>query len=123
MSRDQIAAATYEAGRQFNLMKGEFGVLDADQVTATDKRINEAIKLMAEIDKIVQTVHSPEERQLQFKLLKQRVDNANLGTVCDKRELEAAFSGSKINFFNAAGIVINDWTKDISKKVIDYLYN
>ncbi len=123
MSRDQIAAATYEAGRQFNLMKGEFGVLDVDQVNATDKRINEAIELMSEIDHIVQVEQNLEKRRQMLMQLKQRVDQTNLGTVCDKSELDAAFTGSKINYFKAASLVIKDWTKDLNKRVIDYIHN
>jgi hypothetical protein len=59
MNRDQIVSATYEAGRQMNLIKGEFGVLDGEVVDATDRRIARAVELMAKIDQIVQTVHDP----------------------------------------------------------------
>ena len=123
LSRDQIANATYEAGRQFNQMKGEFGVLDMNQVNATDKRINEAVELMSEIDRIVQTEQNLEKRKQELMQLKQRIDQANLGTVCDKSELDAAFTGSKINYLKAASLVIKDWMKDINKKVIDYLHS
>ena len=112
MSRDEIAAATYEAGRQFNLMKGEFGVLDAKQVEATDKRIAVAVELMHEIDRIVQLEKDPEERSRQLRELKQRVDNANLSTVCDKRELEVPMRGPTINVLQAAAMVVGDWWRE-----------
>ena len=119
MNRDEIASATYEAGRQLNLMKGEFGVLDASQVMATDKRINHAVELMGEIDHIVQTVTDPTERQAQFFKLKSSLDNANLSTVCDKRELEIPMHGPTINVFQAAGSVISGWWRDRARMLRD----
>jgi len=121
MSRDQIVEATYEAGRQLNLMKGEYGVLDQNQVLETDQRITEAMLLMGEIDRIVVSEQNPLERRKQFRLLKERVDNANLGTVCDKRELEASLSGTKINYFKAAQIVIGDWSQEMQRRVTKYM--
>ena len=112
MNRDQIVSATYEAGRQMNLIKGEFGVLDGEVVDATDQRIARAVELMAKIDQIVQTVHDPVERQHYLNDLKHQVDNANLSTVCDKRELEIPLHGSTINLFQAAASVVGDWWRD-----------
>jgi len=112
MNRDQIAAATYEAGRQLNLMKGEFGVLKPEQVRATDERITQAVALMDEIDRIVQTVKDPDARQTELTALKRHVDNANLSTVCDKRELEIPMRGPTINLMQAAASVVSDWWRD-----------
>jgi tRNA(Leu) C34 or U34 (ribose-2'-O)-methylase TrmL len=44
--------------------------------------------------------------------LKHQVDNANLSTVCDKRELEIPMHGSTINLFQAAASVVGDWWRD-----------
>jgi B12-binding domain/radical SAM domain protein len=115
MNRDQIADATYEAGRQLNLMKGEFGVLKPAQVEATDKRISRAVELMGEIDRIVQTVPEGEQRQHHINELKHHVDDANLSTVCDKRELEIPMSGPSINLIQAAASVMSDWWHDRAK--------
>jgi len=115
MNRDQIADATYEAGRQLNLMKGEFGVLKPAQVEATDKRISRAVELMGEIDRIVQTVPEGEQRQFHINELKHHVDDANLSTVCDKRELEIPMSGPSINLIQAAASVMSDWWHDRAK--------
>ncbi|MHB8933013.1 MAG: TIGR04190 family B12-binding domain/radical SAM domain protein [Bellilinea sp.] len=119
MNRDQIANATYEAGRRMNLMKGEFGVLDAAQVQATDQRIAQAVELMGEIDRIVQTVKNPAERQVHLNELKHNVDNANLSTVCDKRELEIPMRGPTINLFQAAASVLGSWWRDRSRTLRD----
>lgn len=115
MNRNQIADATYEAGRQLNLMKGEFGVLKPAQVEATDKRISRAVELMGEIDRIVQTVPDGEQRQHHINELKHHVDNANLSTVCDKRELEIPMNGPSINLIQAAASVVGDWWHDRAK--------
>ena len=115
MNRDTIANATYEAGRQLNLMKGEFGVLKAAQVQATDKRITRAVELMGEIDRIVQTVPEGEQRQQHLNDLKHHVDDANLSTVCDKRELEIPMHGPAINLVQAAASVLGDWWHDRAK--------
>ena len=112
MNRDQIVAATYEAGRRMNQIKGEFGVIDPEVAEATDRRIAHASQLIAEIDKIVAGVSDPLERQRQLTNLKHRVDNANLSTVCDKRELEVAMRGTRINMLQAAALVVSDWWRD-----------
>ncbi len=112
MNRDQIVAATYEAGRQLNLLKGEYGVLDANLVKATDERIAHATRLLGEIDLIVQTIPEGEERHEKLNQLKKRVDDANLSTVCDKRELEIPLRGGTINLLQAAATVVSDWWKE-----------
>ncbi|HZW04064.1 MAG TPA: TIGR04190 family B12-binding domain/radical SAM domain protein [Anaerolineaceae bacterium] len=116
MNRDQIVDATYEAGRRLNLIKGEFGVIDSDLAAATDQRIGVARQLIAQIDEIVRQVADPIERRTKLTELKQRVDNANLSTVCDKRELEIPVFGARINLIQAAATVISDWWKDRTAK-------
>jgi B12-binding domain/radical SAM domain protein len=112
MNRDQIVAATYEAGRRMNQVKGEFGVIDPAVAEATDRRIAHASQLIAEIDKIVAGVADPLERQRQLTNLKHRVDDANLSTVCDKRELEVVMRGTRINMLQAAALVVSDWWRE-----------
>jgi B12-binding domain/radical SAM domain protein len=116
MNRDQIVAATYEAGRRMNLIKGEAGVIAADVAEATDQRIAQATRLMGEIDRIVLTTPNLEERHLRLHELKQRVDNANLSTVCDKSELEIPVGGMRINMLQAATRVVSDWWDDLLTK-------
>jgi B12-binding domain/radical SAM domain protein len=115
MNRDQIVAATYEAGRRMNLIKGEFGVIESAAAEATDQRIARASALIGEIDRIVNSTTSAEERRKQILELKHSVDNANLSTVCDKRELEIDMRGPRINLLQAASMVIGDWWRDLVK--------
>jgi B12-binding domain/radical SAM domain protein len=116
MNRDQIVAATYEAGRRMNLIKGEAGVIAPEVAEATDLRIAQATRLMGEIDRIVLTTSNLEERHLRLHELKQRVDNANLSTVCDKSELEIPVGGMRINMLQAATRVVTDWWEDLLAK-------
>ncbi len=111
MDRDQIVDATYEAGRRLNLMKGEFGIIDAECAQATDRRIAAARNLIAEIDRIVNTTPDLVQRRQLLSQLKHHVDDANLSTVCDKRELEVAMRGTRINMLQAAALVVSDWWK------------
>ncbi len=115
MDRDQIVDATYEAGRRLNLLKGEFGVIDAECASATDRRIAAARNLIAEIDRIVMTTPDLVQRRQLLSQLKHHVDDANLSTVCDKRELEVAMRGTRINMLQAAALVVSDWWRDLGK--------
>jgi B12-binding domain/radical SAM domain protein len=112
MNRDQIAEATYEGGRRMNLVKGEFGVIDPQVAEATDRRIARARALMAQIDRILLDEEDPSARREKLADLKSSVDTANLSTVCDKRELEVAMRGQRINMLQAAAMVVGDWWKD-----------
>lgn len=111
MNRDEIVSATYEAGRQLNLIKGEFGVITAESAEATDRRIASARALIEEIDTIM-AIQDVQERALKLHKLKKQVDNANLSTVCDKRELEVPMRGLPVNVLQAARLVVRDWWKD-----------
>jgi B12-binding domain/radical SAM domain protein len=112
MNRDQIVAATYEAGRRLNLMKAEFGVIDAAAAEATDRRIAQATHLIAEIDQIVAS-YQGEERARRVRELKHKVDNSNLSTVCDKRELEVDVRDNRINVVRAATLIAKDWLRGL----------
>jgi hypothetical protein len=114
MNRDQIVAATYEAGRRLNLVKAEYGVIDAKTADATDKRIDRATRLIAEIDGIM-GIKEETTRRARLADLKNQVDNANLSTVCDKSELDVPMSGMRIDIIQAAQIIIGDWWKDLTR--------
>jgi hypothetical protein len=114
MNRDQIVAATYEAGRRLNLVKAEYGVIDAKTAEATDKRIERATRLIAEIDRIM-GIKEETTRKARLAELKNQVDNANLSTVCDKSELDVPVRGMKIDVIQAAQIIIGDWWKDLTR--------
>jgi len=114
MSRNDIVNATYEAGRRLNQVKGEFGVISREIMLATDERIERAKRLISEIDRIVLTTNTKDRRR-ELNELKHQVDNANLSTVCDKRELEIPILGARINVLQAAGVVVKSWWKDVNR--------
>jgi hypothetical protein len=95
-----------------NLIKGEYGVIEQDKMEATDRRIAQATTLMGEIDRIVQTETDPDARDVALIDLKHKVDNANLSTVCDKRELEIDSKGTQIKFLQAAALMVGDWWRE-----------
>ena len=115
MDRDSIVDATYEAGRRMNHLKGEFGIIESRSAEATDRRIVHAQALIAEIDRIVASSSGEDRRKEVFKL-KQRVDNSNLSTVCDKRELEIPLHGVGINFLTAGVMLLKDWWREVRLK-------
>ena len=111
MNRDEIVAATYEAGRRLNLIKCEYGVIEPELAEKTDQRISQAMKLMTEVDRLM-ALPDPVQRQACIRDLKHQLDHSNLSTVCDKGELEIPVNGSRINVLQAAGVVLRDWWKD-----------
>ncbi|HEY3343432.1 MAG TPA: TIGR04190 family B12-binding domain/radical SAM domain protein [Anaerolineaceae bacterium] len=112
LSRDGIVSATYEAGRRLNLIKSEFGVIEADVAEKTDLRIAQAMKLICEVDHLME-MPDLTARQAGIQDLKHRLDHSNLSTVCDKRELELPINGASIDVARAARVVIRDWWKDL----------
>ena len=114
MNRDQIVDATYEAGRRLNQIKGENGVISTAKAEATEIRIDRAVALMKEIDNVM-LIPDESDRKQKLNELKHHVDNSNESTVVDKRELEAPIKGMKINFLNAAGVVLQEWWKDATR--------
>jgi hypothetical protein len=110
MNRDEIVAATYEAGSRMNQLKAKYDLIEPEVAAATDKRIARAVALSAEIDRIVETA-DPVERHARLRDLKPQMDSANLSTVCDKRELELPVQGGGLNLVQAAHIVVQEWWK------------
>ncbi len=114
MNRDQIVAATYEAGRRMNAMKAEFGVISQEKADATEERILQALQLIAEIDELMK-IEDESIRRVKILELKHRVHASNESTVCDKRELETPMKGLKISLFGAAWMVITGWIGDAKR--------
>ena len=115
MNRDEIANATYEAGLRFNQLKLKYGLIGEQQAAATEERIRRAIRLMARIDEILA---EPDEKMRAELLLaiKGQVDDANISTVCDKRELEAQISGLwKINFIRGIQVALSEMWRGLRR--------
>ncbi len=85
MSRDEIVASTYEAGRRLNALKAAHGLVSTDLAARTEKRILRAVELIRIIDSLVALGPDVVERELSA--LKPEIDKVNESTVCEKREL------------------------------------
>ena len=97
MSRDDIAAVTYEAGRRLNALKARFGLAEPEVAAETEARIDRAIKLMAQIDDLIERC-TPEELERELQTLKPQIDQANTSTVCEKTELDLPFDITAFNW-------------------------
>ncbi len=97
MSRDDIAAVTYEAGRRLNALKARFGLAEPEVAAETEARIDRAIKLMAQIDDLIERC-TPEELERELQALKPQIDQANTSTVCEKTELDLPFDITAFNW-------------------------
>ena len=115
LDRNGIVDASYEAGRRMNLLKGEFGIISKRAAEDTDRRISGARSLIYEIDQIM-AGSSGKERQKQLQTLKQKVDNSNLSTICDKSELEIPLDGVGISFVRAGLLILKDWWRSLKSR-------
>jgi B12-binding domain/radical SAM domain protein len=97
MSRDDIAAVTYEAGRQLNALKARFGLISPEVAAETEERIVRAVSLMAQIDELIERC-TPEELERELLALKPQIDRANTSTVCEKAELDLPFGVTAFNW-------------------------
>ena len=107
MNRDEIVASTYEAGLRFNAIKTRYGLMELRQAEAVEKRIRKAMHLVRQIDDIV-SISNERRRKRLLVALKPQVDNANLSTVCDKRELELPLGWLKLDIPRAASLFLSD---------------
>lgn len=90
MDRHEIVASTYESGRRLNRLKAEFGLVDRKTADAVEERIERALAMMEEVDRIL-TVEDPRQREALLEALLNRpqaLRHHSMSTVCEKRELE-----------------------------------
>jgi B12-binding domain/radical SAM domain protein len=96
MSRDDIAQATYEAGKRLNALKARFGLVSPGVAAETENRIDRAVSLMAQIDRLIERC-TAEELERELLALKPQIDRANTSTVCEKTELDLPFGTTALN--------------------------
>jgi hypothetical protein len=116
LSRDDLVSVTYAAGRRMNQLKAEHGLVPAELAAATDRRIERAVELMAEIDRIVAGADSP-DRHRELTRLKPHVDQVNMSTVCDKRELTLRVDGPKLRYASLAHMLAADVTRAVGRRL------
>ncbi|MGQ9647027.1 MAG: TIGR04190 family B12-binding domain/radical SAM domain protein [Thermodesulfobacteriota bacterium] len=100
MTRDDIVYSTYEAGKRLNRLKSEFGLIDQKTAASVEKRIEAAVRMMKEIDRIM---NLPDAREREAKLEsylcgREALEAYSMSTVCEKRELEWPTRFIRMNF-------------------------
>jgi hypothetical protein len=96
MTRDDIVYGTYEAALRLNRLKGEYGLIEAKTAVATEKRIEDAVRLMRRIDEIVR-IEDQVSRNRGLAKLGLDISKLNMSTICEKRELEWATHWIRMN--------------------------
>jgi hypothetical protein len=117
MNRDQLVDATYAAGRRLNRVKVEYGLVSAAQAEATERRIDRAVALIHDIDRLI--AHAThEEFKAEMARLKPELEQANMSTVCDKRELNLDVIGPKLRYTQVAHMLVQDTVAALGRRLI-----
>jgi hypothetical protein len=101
MTRDEIVYSTYEAGKRLNRLKAEFGLIGQKTAESVEMRIEGAVRMMKEIDRIM-TLPDAKEREIELESNLyglQSLHTYSMSTVCEKRELEWPTRFIRMNFF------------------------
>jgi hypothetical protein len=98
MTRDEIVFSTYEAALRLNRLKAQHGLVEPDRARVIEQRIQEAIQLMHEIDRIVETVR-PEDQDRELRKLQVRFSSLDIATLCGKDELQWPTQFFRMNWF------------------------
>jgi len=101
MDRDAIVYSTYEAGKRLNRLKAEFGLISRKTAESIEERVEKAVRVMKEIDRIM-ALPDPKEREQALRGdLKgsPALHRYSMSTVCEKRELEWPTQFYRMNFF------------------------
>ncbi len=108
MDRDAIVYSTYEAGKRLNRLKARYGLIDPKAADAVEARIEGAVRMMKEIDRIMAIPEGGErERLLDLFFEKDPpVDTYSLSTVCEKRELEWPTRFIRMNIFKIVKTIL-----------------
>lgn len=109
MSRDEIVSSTYEAGKRLNRLKAEFGLIDQRTAQSVEERINRAVKMMEEIDRIV-SIPDEMAKQKALRMIKSGTSSLeaySMSTVCEKKELQWPTRFIRMNFFRIIKTILS----------------
>ncbi len=101
MDRNEIVASTYESGKRLNRLKAEFGLIDRKTAASVELRIERALRMMEEIDRIMAMPDLKEREAALESMLNQpfSLETYSMSTVCEKRELEWPTRFIRMNLF------------------------
>jgi len=100
MNRDEIVYSTYEAGKKLNRLKAEFGLIDPKTAESVESRLEGAVQLMKEIDRIM-TLPDVREREIALESISSgrlSLRHYSMSTICEKKELEWPTRFIRMNF-------------------------
>ena len=100
MTRDEIVAASYEAGLRLNRLKARYGLVDERTAAATEERILKARAMLEKIEALLAR-GDPASQAEELRRLKPEVDQVSISTVCEKRELELPIGFLKLRLLEA----------------------
>jgi hypothetical protein len=101
MNRDEIVYSTYEAGKRLNRLKAEFGLIDQKTAESVELRLEAAVVMMKEIDRMM-TIPNAVEREDALESLsggRLSLQQYSMSTICEKKELEWPTRFIRMNFF------------------------
>jgi len=101
MTRDEIVYSTYEAGKRLNRLKAEFGLIDSKTAESVERRLEGAVLMMKEIDRIM-AIPGVKEREAALELVssgRHSLQRYSMSTICEKKELEWPTRFVRMNFF------------------------
>jgi B12-binding domain/radical SAM domain protein len=101
LTRDEIVDSTYEAGKRLNRLKAEFGLIDQKTAESVELRIEGAVRMMKEIDRIM-ALPDAKERDIELESTlrgRESLQTYSMSTVCEKKELEWPTQFIRMNFF------------------------
>jgi B12-binding domain/radical SAM domain protein len=101
MNRDEIVYSTYEAGKRLNRLKAKFGLIDPKTAESVEMRLEGAVGMMKEIDRMMR-IPNAVEREAAFESLsggRLALQHYSISTICEKKELEWPTRFIRMNFF------------------------
>jgi len=108
MTRDEIVYSTYEAGKRLNRLKLDLGLIDAKTAESVERRIEMAVQMMKEIDRVV-ALSGLDEKDIEWGGALQgrlSLETYSMSTVCGKKELEWPTRFLRMNFFKIVKTIL-----------------
>ena len=108
MTRDEIVYSTYEAGKRLNRLKVDLGLIDAKTAESVERRIEMAVQMMKEIDRVV-ALSGLDEKDIEWGGALQgrlSLETYSMSTVCGKKELEWPTRFLRMNFFKIVKTIL-----------------
>jgi hypothetical protein len=101
MNRDEIVYSTYEAGKRLNRLKAQFGLIDPKTAESVEGRLEESVRMMKEIDRIMGLPDAGERESLLQSIScgSHSLRHYSMSTICEKKELEWPTRFIRMNFF------------------------